>query len=362
MSGVPGAGCDAGNVVGRGRGGYEPIGPRGTRFSSASSSPSSEAEHSMIWVTWSASWSISRSRAMRSPDTVRVSWVRSRPRRPTAGCGRPRPSGAVRSGHCWRRLGKRSCAVRQVAAGNRWQPNLRRSAHAAGHEHRTGRAAGRRAAGPAAPRGSDPEGYAVGDRVESGDAGDDGHYGGAVTQRPGHLSVQGEAAGLTPREPAHRQAVGPRRGGRENPDSIRLFGRAAVVGDCPGQPAPLGALVHQIRLTSLDGGSGLVRDLLGVQGAGACRVPAGRVVGEGPQTCRGRGRCAERVRHRVLPSIWSVRAEEQVVQRPSLLGRARRGVGPGQVRHKGQPRQAGQRSSPGAVPGTPHPAHSTRAR
>lgn len=49
----------------------------------------------------------------------------------------------------------------------------------------------------------------------------------------------------------------------------------------------------------------------------------------------------------------------QVVQRPSPWGWARRGVGPGQVRHSGQSRQAGQRSSPGAMPGTPQPARST---
>jgi hypothetical protein len=48
----------------------------------------------------------------------------------------------------------------------------------------------------------------------------------------------------------------------------------------------------------------------------------------------------------------------EVVQRPSLCGWARHGVGPGQVEHRGQSRQAGQRSSPG----TPQLAHSTIAR
>lgn len=66
-----------------------------------------------------------------------------------------------------------------------------------------------------------------------------------------------------------------------------------------------------------------------------------------------------------LPPVASFRLFGQsrgvhVVQRPWASGWARRGVG--QVRQIGQPRQAGQTSSRGQFRGTPHPAHSMRAR
>jgi hypothetical protein len=94
-------------------------------------------------------------------------------------------------------------------------------------------------------RQHDVDGNAVAHGEQADDQADEGDGGGGEPQGSGDGGGQGQALGGAPGQPAQGQALRTRRGRAENADLVRVLGRGAVAGDGPGEPAPLGAFVHQ---------------------------------------------------------------------------------------------------------------------